>query len=136
MSWVLGRPPAHSFQSRRPPDLPPQRGQQPRPPTRRVRAVLDRNSLSQIALAGRAEYFELGREPDREIAARIIAGIKRRSSNNEQVESFEPLYWRFLGYAGLFLCLGAVLLNSKAELGWQAAVALATVLILTTVVAL
>ena len=96
-----------------------------------VRAVLDRGSLRQIARAGGGEYFELGREPDRDIAAKIIASVKRRVMTSQQVESYEELYWRFLFAAGIFLCLGTVLLSAPAELWWQAAAAVAAALILT-----
>ena len=95
-----------------------------------VRAVLDRDSLRQIARTGGGEYFELGREPDREVAAKIIASVRRRARTGQRVESYEELYWRFLFAAGVFLCLGTVLLNASTELWWQAAGALAAVLIL------
>src|ERR1051325_5157355 len=88
-----------------------------------VRAILDRNSLQQIARAGGGEYFELGRETDRDIAAKIIASVKRHAGTSKQVESYEELYWRFLFAAGIVLCLGTVLLSAPAELWWQAAAA-------------
>ena len=115
------------------PEPPPVKGQAPTGP---IRAVLDRSSLRHIADVGRGEYFELGRDPDREIAAKIISRVKSQARTNQQVESVEDLYWRFLLFAGLFLCLGAVLLNSVTELGWQAVTALIAALILTTAVAL
>ena len=96
-----------------------------------VRAILDRGSLRQIAQAGGGEYFELGRELDRDIAAKIIASVKRRARTSQQVESYEELYWRFLLAAGIFLCLGTVLLSAPTELWWQAAAAIAAALILT-----
>src|SRR5438552_2667369 len=61
-----------------------------------IRAVLDRASLQQIARAGGGEYFELDRELDRDIAAKIITSIKRNAGTSQQVESYEDLYWRFL----------------------------------------
>ena len=42
-------------------------------------AGLDRESLRQIAGAGGGEYFELGHEPDRDVAFRIIESVKRRA---------------------------------------------------------
>jgi von Willebrand factor type A domain len=96
-----------------------------------IRAVLDRNSLLQIARVGGGEYFELGREPDRDIAAKIIAGVKRRAGTSQQVESYEELYWRCLFAAGILLCLGTFLLSAPAELCWQAAAAVAAAVILT-----
>ena len=61
-----------------------------------VRSVLDRNSLVQIAVAGGGEYFEIGDEPDRVVAFRIIDRLHRQSDVSQQVESFEDLYRRFL----------------------------------------
>jgi len=99
-----------------------------RPPP--IRAVLDRDSLRQIARFGGGEYFELGREPDREIATKIIVGVKRRAMTNQQVESYEELYWRFLFGAGVVLCLGTFLMKSATELWWQAAGTLGALVIL------
>jgi Ca-activated chloride channel family protein len=96
-----------------------------------IRAVLDRASLRQIARTGGGEYFELGREPDRDIASKIIASVKRSARTSQQVESYEELYWRFLLAAGVLLCLGTVLLSSPTELWWQAAAAVAAAVILT-----
>ena len=95
-----------------------------------LRAVLDRNSLRQIAFAGGGEYFELGREADRDVAAKIIAGVRRRARTSQPVETYEELYWRLLFAAGVFLCLGTLLLRAPTELCWQAAGALAAALIL------
>lgn len=103
-------------------------------PTRKdepIRAVLDRVSLQQIARAGGGEYFELDRETDRDIAGKIITSIKRNAGTSRQVESYEPLYWRFLFAAGVFLCLGTILLSGPAELWLEAAAAIVAVLILT-----
>ena len=97
-----------------------------------IRASLDRASLQQIARAGGGEYFELDREPDRDIAAKIITSIKRGSSTSQEVESYEALYWRFLFAAGVFLCLGTLLLTGPAELWVQAAAAIVAALILTS----
>jgi Ca-activated chloride channel family protein len=96
-----------------------------------IRAVLDRASLQQIARAGGGEYFELDRETDRDIAGKIITSVKRNAGTSRQVESYEPLYWRFLFAAGVLLCLGTVLLSAPAELWLQAAAAIVAALILT-----
>ena len=102
------------------------------PPT--VHAMLDRPSLRQIATAGGGEYFEIGRESDRDIAFRIIASIKRRAvttMGTQADESREELYWQFLFAAAVFLCLGTFVLKDSTELWWQAAGAVAAVLLLT-----
>lgn len=100
------------------------------PPTH---SVLDRASLREIARVGGGEYFELGREPDRDIAFKIIAGVKRRAEVQQQVESYEDLYWRLLFAAAVVLCLGALLLKGTTELWWQAAAVIAAALILANV---
>jgi Ca-activated chloride channel homolog len=86
-----------------------------------VHSTLDRQSLIQVAVAGGGEYFEIGREPDRDIAFRIVERLQRRSEQAQVVESFEDLYWRFLLAAGVLLCLGTCLLYRPVELWWQVA---------------
>lgn len=99
----------------------------PQPPAKdatpvvQIRSVLDRASLLQIAVAGGGEYFEIGHEPDRDVAFRIIDRLQRQSNQRQQVETYEELYWRVLLVAGLVLCAGTVLLHTRAELAWQVA---------------
>lgn len=102
-------------------------------PPATIRATLDRDSLRQIATAGSGEYFEIGREPDRDVAFRIIDSVRRRAKAVDETkpeESREDLYWQFLFIAALLLCLGTLLLKERAELWWQAAGAAAALLIL------
>ncbi len=104
-------------------------------PPSTVRAVLDRPSLRQIATAGGGEYFEIGRESDRDIAFRIVAGIKRRAVTAMEAkaeESIEELYWQFLFAAAVCLCLGTFVVKDGTELWWQAAGAVAAMLLLTS----
>jgi hypothetical protein len=103
------------------------------PPT--VHAILDRESLRQIAAAGGGEYFEIGHEPDRDVAFQIIESVRRRalaSVETEAEESREELYWQFLFFAGVILCLGTFVLKERAELWWQAAGAIVAVLLITS----
>jgi Ca-activated chloride channel family protein len=100
----------------------------PQPPTSRdatqavqIRSVLDRASLLQIAVAGGGEYFEIGREPDRDVAFRIIDRLQRRSDQRQQVDTYEELYWRVLLTAGIVLCVGMLLLRTRLELAWSIA---------------
>ena len=95
-----------------------------------VRAVLDRSSLVQIAAAGGGQYFELGREPDRDVAFRIVDRLRKMSGDRQATESYEELYWRFLLAAAIVLCVGTFLLYRRAELAWQVAGALVTVVLL------
>ncbi len=101
-----------------------------RPPP--VRSVLDRQSLMQVAIAGGGEYFEIGREADRDVAFRIIDRMQRQNRAAQQIASYEELYWRFLLAAAIALALGTLFLYRRTELWWQVAGALATALLLTT----
>jgi hypothetical protein len=100
-----------------------------------VHAILDRDGLRQIAAAGGGEYFEIGREPDRDVAFRIIESVRRRalaSTETQAEESREELYWQFLFFAGVILCLGTFVLKDRAELWWQVAGAAVAVLLITS----
>ena len=99
-------------------------------PASTIRAVLDRESLRTIATAGGGEYFEIGREADRDVAFRIVNSARRLSKIAETVETREDLYWRFLLMAAGILGLGTLVLKHKAELAWQAAGAFVAVLLL------
>jgi Ca-activated chloride channel family protein len=95
-----------------------------------VHAVIDRASLREIARAGGGDYFELGRESDREIAARIIDSARRKAPVTPREQRREELYWQFLAAAGVVVCLGTLVMRQKAELYWLAVAAVATLLIL------
>jgi Ca-activated chloride channel family protein len=99
----------------------------------RIHAMLDRDSLRAIARAGGGEYFEIGRESDRDVASKIIGGVRRRAPVAPREESHEELYWRFLVAAAVFVCLGTVVLRQTTELWCQAAGALVAALILAVV---
>jgi Ca-activated chloride channel homolog len=95
-----------------------------------VRSVLDRNSLVQLAVAGGGEYFEIGDEPDRVVAFRIIDRLHRQSNVSQQVDSYEELYRRFLIAAAVMLGLGMLFLHKRADLAWQTGgVAVAVILL-------
>jgi Ca-activated chloride channel family protein len=99
-----------------------------------IRSSLDRASLSMIANAGGGEYLEIDREGDREIATRIIDAARRRAGSRGLEVANEELYWRFLLAAAVFLGVGLLFLQERAELWLQAAgagVALAFVWTLT-----
>jgi Ca-activated chloride channel family protein len=86
-----------------------------------VRSSLDRNSLVQIAVAGGGEYFEIGDEPDRVVAFRIVDRLRQQSPPQEAVETVEELYKRFLIAAAVVLCAGGLLVRKPVELVWHAA---------------
>lgn len=79
-------------------------------------SVLDRSSLAAIATAGGGQYFELGRQSDREIANTIIDLTRRRAAFQGVEEAVQPLYWRFLLAAAVFMCLGVLFLHERVEL--------------------
>jgi Ca-activated chloride channel family protein len=95
-----------------------------------IRSVLDRNSLVQLAVAGGGEYFEIGDEPDRVVAFRIIDRLHRQSDVSQQIESYEDLYRRFLMGAAVMLGLGTLFLRKRADLAWQAGGVLVALILL------
>jgi Ca-activated chloride channel homolog len=99
-----------------------------------IRSTLDRASLARIAAAGGGEYFEIGREPDRVVVFRLIDRLARLSNVAQPVETFDDLYRRALMAAAIVLCFGTLALRRRSELAWQAAGALATVLLLTAII--
>lgn len=90
-------------------------------PPPRLRAALDEPALRAIARAGAGEYFEIGREPDRELAFRLISNVRSRAPQNDETTSHEDLYWYFLAGAATLLGLAALLLRRPVELWWQTA---------------
>lgn len=97
-----------------------------RPP---IHARLDRASLAEIARVGGGQYFEIGREPDSYVAARIISSIRRRIPAARVEESTEELYWQLLFAAAVVLCLGTFVVRRHVELLWLAGGALVALLI-------
>jgi Ca-activated chloride channel family protein len=108
----------------------------PTAPASLFHSILDRNSLRAIARGGGGDYFEIGREPDRDVAARIIGSVRRRAPLSPLEESFEELYWRFLFAAAIFMALGTLLLRQRTELWWHAAAVLVSVFVLAGVAGL
>ena len=86
-----------------------------------IRSSLDRNSLVQIAVAGGGEYFEIGDEPDRVVAFRIVDRLRRQAPPTDPVETVEELYKRFLIAAAVVLCIGGLFVRKPVELVWHAA---------------
>jgi Ca-activated chloride channel homolog len=97
-----------------------------------VHSVLDRKSLLAIAVAGGGEYFEIGDEPDRVVAFRIIERLRRRAETSEPVETFEALYPRVLMAAAVVLGIATLGLRRPTELMWQAVAAIGTIGLLAT----
>ncbi len=90
------------------------------------RSRLERASLQRIASAGGGQYFELDRDPDRDIANAIIDAGRRQAPVTTETGTTEELYWRFLA-AGLGLAaLGTVFVRDRTELWIQFAAAVAS----------
>ena len=87
---------------------------------------LDRASLQRIAAAGGGQYFELDRDPDRDIANAIIDAGRRLAPATTEEGTSEELYWRFLAGGLALAALGGVFLRDRTELWIQLAAAAAT----------
>lgn len=96
-----------------------------------VESVLDRESLQAIAQKSTGEYFELNRDPDRDIAAAVL-DVMRRRATPQPVQQQEELYWPLLVAATALVCFGALGLRETAELWLQLAAAVAALLVLNT----
>lgn len=83
------------------------------------RSRLDRASLQRIAAAGGGQYFELDREPDRDIANAIIDAGRRLAPATVEESAVNELYWRFLAAAVGCVAIGAMLFRERAELWMQ-----------------
>jgi len=97
------------------------------------RSRLDRPSLQRIAAAGGGQYFELDRDPDRDIANAIIDAGRRQAPTTTEEGQVQELYWRFLAAGFGLAALGAVFLRERAELGLHLAAALLSAVALSSV---
>lgn len=97
-----------------------------------IYSVLDRSSLQEITLAARGRYFEIDREPDREIALRIIQEVRGRSARGLQEQTVD-LYWYFLMAAAVALGLAVVATREQVHRWWQAAGVMAALAVLLAV---
>ena len=93
------------------------------------RSRLDRASLQRIAAAGGGQYFELDRDPDRDIANAIIDAGRRQAPTTIEEGSIEELYWRFLAIAVALAGLAVVFMRERAELWIQLAATAATAVV-------
>ena len=87
---------------------------------------LERASLQRIAAAGGGQYFELDRDPDRDIANAIIDAGRRQAPATTEEGTVEELYWRFLAASLALAALGTVFLRERTELWIQLLAAAAT----------
>lgn len=89
---------------------------------------LDRASLQRIAAAGGGRYFELDRDPDREIANQIIDSGRRQAPVRVEEGSVEELYWRFLAAAVALAFVATWFTRDTVELRLQLGAATLTAL--------
>ncbi|HYB96620.1 MAG TPA: vWA domain-containing protein [Vicinamibacterales bacterium] len=80
---------------------------------------LERASLQRIAAAGGGQYFELDRDPDREIANAIIDAGRRQAPVSTQQGAVEELYWRFLAGGLGLAAFGTLFIRDRTELWIQ-----------------
>lgn len=81
-----------------------------------LRSKLEREGLQQIASAGGGKYFELDRDPDRDIANEIIETGKRLAPTVELTSQPRQLYWYFLCLAAILMAVGLCFLQDRADL--------------------
>ena len=98
-----------------------------------VSSALDRASLAVIATAGGGQYFEIGRESDRDIANTIIDSTRRRATAGTIDESTRDLYWTALYAAAWLLGVGVLFLRDRASLALGLTAAVATLVMLAVV---
>ena len=96
--------------------LPAFRGEDDKEEVSPGRSRLDRASLQRIAAAGGGRYFELDRDPDRDIANAIIDAGRRQAPTRVEEGKVDELYWRFLAAAVAVAAIGAIFLRERAEL--------------------
>jgi Ca-activated chloride channel family protein len=86
------------------------------PPESPIYSRLDRESLMTIAAEGGGEYFDLGRQTDKEISSRIVTAAHRRSGAKSVESVTRDLYWPCLLAAALMLGVGVLFVQGRSEL--------------------
>ncbi|MGH9199706.1 MAG: vWA domain-containing protein [Vicinamibacterales bacterium] len=80
------------------------------------RSRLDRASLQRIAAAGGGQYFELDRDPDRDVANAIIDAGRRLAPAHVETGRGEELYWRFVVAGAGLAAMGLIFVRDRVEL--------------------
>ena len=80
------------------------------------RSRLDRASLQRIAAAGGGQYFELDRDPDRDIANVLIDTGRRQAPARAESGRVEELYWRFIVAGAGLAAFGILFVRERPEL--------------------
>jgi hypothetical protein len=80
------------------------------------RSRLERSSLQRIAAAGGGPYFELERDPDRDIANALIDAGRRLAPSRIETGGVEELYWRFIVAGAALGACGLLFIRERVEL--------------------
>lgn len=80
------------------------------------RSMLARDQLQRIAGSGGGQYFEIGREPDRDIANAIVDAGRRLAPSRGAGETTEDLHWRPIAIAPFVLALGLLFVRDSQDL--------------------
>jgi Ca-activated chloride channel family protein len=97
------------------------------------RSRLDRASLQRIAAAGGGQYFELGRDPDREIANAIIDAGRRLARPKVREGEYTELYWRLIASAVVLAGASLLFVRERTDTWIQLAAAVVSAFALRSV---
>jgi hypothetical protein len=79
------------------------------------RSRLERASLQRIAAAAGGQYYELDRDPDRDVANAIIDAGRRQAPITTEQSAVEELYWHCLAGGLALAALGGLFLRERTE---------------------
>ncbi len=96
---------------------------------------LNRASLQRIAESAGGQYFEIDREPDRDIANRIVDAGRRLAPPRQAAPSIVELYPRYLTAAAALAAIALLFARSRAEAWLQVALAIAALAVVVRFVA-
>jgi Ca-activated chloride channel family protein len=82
---------------------------------------LDRPGLQRLALEGRGVYFELDRDPDRDIANRVIDAGRRSAAPTVEDAVVTDLYWPLVAAACALAGIGVLFVRRRSALWLQLA---------------
>lgn len=80
------------------------------------RSMLARDQLMRISGSGGGQYFEIGRETDRDIANAIIDAGRKLAPSLGAGETTEDLHWRPVALAPFVLAFGLLFLRGRQDL--------------------
>jgi hypothetical protein len=90
---------------------------------------LDRTGLRRLASEGSGRYFELDREPDRDIANAIINASRRPAAIAVGQASLTDLHWPAIAVACALMAFGTLFARRRSVLWLQLAGAIAALVV-------